>query len=76
MMEKYANLSGRSGISEYLITPKSIRIKFIKRAEIYVYNYMKPGKVHVENMKNLALAGKNLSKYINRNIQRNYYSVE
>ncbi|VEN74752.1 conserved hypothetical protein [Candidatus Desulfarcum epimagneticum] len=76
MMKKYANLRGKSGVDEYLITPTSIKIKFIKNPSVYVYNEMKPGRSHVSAMQGLALAGGGLGKYINRNIKGNYYSVE
>ena len=75
-MKKYANLRGKSGIRNYSITPTSVKIKFVKNSGIYVYNYDQPGKSHVEKIKTLALAGQGLSKYINQNIKRNYYSVE
>ena len=75
-MQTYANLNGKSGIKKYSITPTAVKIKFIKNSGVYVYNYDKPGKGHVERIKTLALAGKGLSKYINQSIKRNYYSVE
>ena len=76
MMQTYANLNGKSGIRNYLITPTSVKIKFVKNSGIYVYNYDQPGKGHVEKIKALALAGKGLSKYINQSIKKKYYSVE
>jgi hypothetical protein len=75
-MKKYANLSGKSGVNGYLITPTAIKIKFIKNPSVYVYNEMKPGKSHVSAMQRLALAGGGLGEYINRSIKGNYYSIE
>ena len=38
----------------------------------YLYNYIKPGKQHVEKMKDYAKEGKGLSTYINKYVRENY----
>ena len=75
-MEIYGNLHRDSGVEKYLIAPTSIKIKFINNNKIYVYNYTKPGKNHVHQMKKLALAGRGLATYVSKNIKKNYYSAE
>lgn len=71
-MNSYANLNGNSGVAEYQIADTSIRVKFITSPDIYVYTYLKPGKVHVDEMKRLAKSGRGLATYINQNVRKNY----
>ena len=72
-METYKNLSKESGVNKYLIEDESIVIQF-KDGGLYVYNYTKPGKPHVERMKKLAQNGKGLSTFISTKIKKNYFS--
>lgn len=65
-MEHYKNLGGDSGVSSYEISSSSIKIKFKDTAAIYVYTYTRPGQLHVERMKELAIAGHGLQAYINK----------
>ncbi len=71
-MQKYANLSGDSGIDTFLITPSSIKVKFVKNPTVYVYTNQNPGAEHVNTMKRLAEAGKGLATYISQNVKKNY----
>jgi hypothetical protein len=71
-MEKYAGLHPNHGVDTYLITPTSIKVKFITGPTVYVYSYDVPGKSHVEEMKKLAIAGRGLSTYISREIKKNF----
>jgi len=75
-MKRYANLHRDSGVEKYLIAPTSIKFKFNNNTKIYVYNYTKPGKNHVQQMKKLALTGRGLATYVSQNIKKNYHSVE
>ena len=72
-MKKYLNISGNSGVNYYQIGKDYIRIWFIQTDKSYLYNYTKPGKEHVENMKAMALAGKGLSTYISQQVGENYF---
>ncbi|MEZ0233087.1 MAG: hypothetical protein ACAH12_09630 [Methylophilaceae bacterium] len=70
-MEKYKDLNGDSGVSGYEITPTWIRVQF-KDGSIYEYDNNKPGLVHVNKMKALALAGDGLNSYIGLVVKKNY----
>lgn len=69
-MEIYRNLKGASGVIAFEIGDDYIKVRF--RDGIYLYNYEKPGRSHVEQMKLLATAGKGLSTYISKYIRDNY----
>jgi glutamate carboxypeptidase len=70
-MARYANLSGNSGIETCKIGDDSIIVGF-KGNQRYLYNYWKPGRAHVEEMKKLAEAGRGLSTYIAKYVKDNY----
>ncbi|MHB1205033.1 MAG: hypothetical protein ACYCZX_05665 [Rhodospirillaceae bacterium] len=72
-MERYANLSGDSGVEAFEISADSIRIRF-RHGETYVYNARAPGSREVEHMKKLARAGKGLSSYIARVVKTRFDS--
>ncbi|MEJ7680018.1 MAG: hypothetical protein WKG06_19600 [Segetibacter sp.] len=44
-----------------------------KDGRTYLYNYRKPGKRDVENMKILVLSGSGLTTYVNQHVRDNYY---
>jgi hypothetical protein len=64
-MQAYENLAGNSGVEAYEILREGIRVRFNGGAT-YLYDYRIPGRVHVDEMKRLALAGRGLSTYIAR----------
>jgi hypothetical protein len=70
-MIRYANRNGNSAISEYEAGPDFIKVRY-GRGPIYVYDYGRPGSVHVEAMKRLASAGSGLATYISQNIKKNF----
>jgi hypothetical protein len=70
-MTRYKNLSGKSGVDSYEIREKSIVIKF-RYAGKYLYNYDRPGEKHVEEMKRLAVGGRDLSTYISRIVKKKF----
>lgn len=43
-----------------------------KYKEPHLYDEEKPGKYHIEQMKNLAQKGKRLTIYVNQHIRDNY----
>lgn len=61
-----------SGVSSFAIGDDFLLVVFKDRPEPYLYDYNKPGKLHVEQMKHLALEGKGLTTYINQNVRENY----
>jgi hypothetical protein len=71
IMKRYRNISSNSGILAYEIGGNFIKIKFTD-GEVYIYDYKRPGKTHVEQMKKLALKGKGLATYVNRFVRENY----
>lgn len=66
--EKYRN--SNSGVKAYKIEKEALKVLF--NDMVYVYTYKKPGRVHVENMKRLALNGKGLATYISQNVKQEY----
>jgi predicted Ser/Thr protein kinase len=69
-MEEYKG-SANGGISAFELQEQAIVVMF-NDGKTYLYDYTKPGKQHVENMKRLAVKGKGLTTYINQNIRNNY----
>jgi hypothetical protein len=70
-MEKYKDLNGDSAIIGYEIGNTSIKVLF-NTGKTYTYSYSKAGKMHVENMKSLAILGNGLNAYINKNVRKLY----
>ncbi len=69
--KKYLDLSGDGGIEGFIILKNKIFILF-DNDYWYEYDYAKPGKIHVEQMKIFARKGKGLKTYINQNVRDNY----
>lgn len=69
-MEKYKGAEN-GGVSAYQIFDEAIMLKF-KDGRSYLYDYIKPGKEHVEEMKKLAINGSGLTTYINQHVRNNY----
>ena len=72
-MLAYKDKSGTSGVLAYEVRGDQMYVIFKTEPEaIYVYNDMKPGKRHVEEMKKLAVNGRGLSTYISVNVRGNF----
>jgi len=71
-LKTYADLNNNSGVSSYEIKPTSIKVWFNRDVYSYVYSYTSAGEYHVEHMKKLAIAGKGLNTYIDKNVKRDY----
>ncbi len=69
-MQDYLNMNNNSGIVRYDV--ECIIVEF-GNGSAYLYNSVKPGKIHVKEMKKLAKQGFDLNTYINRFIKDNYY---
>ena len=70
-LTKYKNLSGESGVTAYKFLSNGIVLQF-NHNEIYLYDNSKPGRLHVKQMKVLAIKGKGLTTYVNQNVRDNY----
>jgi hypothetical protein len=69
-MQAYKNLGGDSNVEAYKCQSDSITIKFMSgKDQFYLYNHIRPGAVHVEQMKALAAAGQGLNSYVSRNLR-------
>jgi hypothetical protein len=73
-MKTYKNLSGNSGVVAYEIGKNFIKVKFEGESGIYIYDYKRPGRELVEEMKALALKGEGLSTFISQNVGNAYSS--
>jgi hypothetical protein len=71
-MERYKNMSGKSGVRAYQIREQSVAIEFEGNGK-YLYTYDRPGREHVEEMKKLAVEGLGLSTYISRKVKNRYF---
>lgn len=71
-MNRYRNLGGNSAVSHYYINIDSITVKFSGTTRSYTYSYRRAGRNHVEKMKILAVQGRGLNSYINRNVKSLY----
>jgi hypothetical protein len=71
VMEPYPARGGDSGVAAFEIRPEAIVLRF-KDGGVYLYDRRKPGRHHVEQMKQLARAGRGLATYMNRNVRENY----
>lgn len=70
-MQRYANLSGKSGVKAFALGAGHIDVQFEDDA-VYRYTHSSTGKDEVEEMKRLAVAGRGLTSFINRNVRGNY----
>jgi hypothetical protein len=73
-MKTYKNLSGTSGVLAYEIGKTYIRVKFSGDSMVYTYDYKRPGKHMVEQMKDFAIKGKGLSDFILNKVGANFSS--
>ena len=74
-LKSYLNLNGNSGIRKYDIGQDWIRLQF-QSPTIYVYDYQRPGKDHVDRMKVLALSGRGLDTYVSQDVRGAYSRKE
>jgi hypothetical protein len=68
-MQPYKNRD--SGIRAFEIHKSDIILEF-KDGGGYLYDYVKPGRKHVEQMKKLALKGEGLATYVNQHVREHY----
>lgn len=70
-MERYTNSDGGSGVSDFEIGNDSITVGF-STGSVYLYTYASTGEADIEQMKNLAKAGKGLNEFINRTVRKRF----
>jgi hypothetical protein len=71
-MTPYRDVSGRSGVESYETQPKAIIVRFKRTGDTYLYDYSKPGKEMVEEMKRLAESGRGLATYVSQVVKGRY----
>ena len=67
-MTPYGNFNGNSGVIAYEIHREAIVVEF-RHGGKYLYDHDTTGREHVEEMKLLALEGRGLAGYINKNVR-------
>jgi hypothetical protein len=67
----YRNYAEGSGVRSYLIASDGIIIEFADGG-VYVYDFVRPGRFHVEQMKTRAQRGRGLATYINQFVRDEY----
>jgi hypothetical protein len=70
-MIRYRNSGRNSGVHAYEIGDDYIKVQF-KDWKIYLYSFNSAGKHHIEQMKALAIRGRGLNSYINKNVKNDY----
>ncbi len=71
-MQRYKNLNGDSNVESFELGYDYIIVKFFGTTRLYTYSYSKAGVNHVEQLKSLALSGRGLNSYINKNTRKLY----
>ncbi len=73
-MQRYRNLGGNSGVTAYESGADYIALQFHDDS-VYIYDHKRPGKKHVDKMKQLAVSGQGLTTYLNKYVRDNYARV-
>ena len=74
-MERYLNLSGDSGVTNYEVGTDFIHVRF-RGGTTYRYSHLRTGQYHVNRMKALAVAGRGLGTYISQHVRDQYERKE
>lgn len=69
--EKYLNLSGNSTVASYKIVKDAVTIGFTSHGK-YIYSNQSAGRLNINQMKALAIAGKGLGTFIEANLKEGY----
>ena len=70
-MERYRNLGGNSNVRAYELEPDGIKVQF-NDGSVYLYNPSSAGSNAIAALKRLAVAGRGLNSYINKNAKHGY----
>jgi hypothetical protein len=71
--ETYGKPGRDTGVLRYALEPDAIHVQF-RDGSIYVYDFAKTSREHVETMQRLAAAGAGLSTYISQHVHNRYTS--
>lgn len=71
-MTRYRNVSGHSGVVAYAIEPDTLWVQFAKQPVPYPYTFRSAGRALVEQAKQLAADGEDLSTFISRHLHDLY----
>ncbi|MBI4350394.1 MAG: hypothetical protein HY550_03045 [Elusimicrobia bacterium] len=69
--EKYQNLGGKSKVAYYKIVKDSVTVRFADHS-VYIYSNQSAGRLNVNQMKALAIAGKGLGTFIDANLKEGF----
>lgn len=72
-MIKYKDTSNTSNVDSYEIGENEIKVTFKGNQKKYLYNSIKPGNAKVDKMKQLAVDGEGLNRYINKEVGKNCF---
>lgn len=70
-MQHYANLGRNSGVRAFEVGSNLIDVQF-NDGSVYRYTYASTGSTYIEQMKQLAVAGRGLNSFIGRYVRKNY----
>lgn len=73
-MPLYRDLGEDSGVHSYEILSDGILVTFSSNVA-YEYTYSSAGRLHIENMKSLAMQGQGLNGYINKYVKKGYSRI-
>ncbi|HAH32538.1 MAG TPA: hypothetical protein DCL44_09530 [Elusimicrobia bacterium] len=68
-MKRYKNLSGNSAVTAYEIGKDSVKVRFTTNS-VFIYSNQSAGPGNISQMKNLALAGKGLSTFMDAKVKK------
>jgi hypothetical protein len=71
-MERYRNLSGKSGVVAYETGEGYIKIQYVSDPLPYLYTDESAGPEHVAQMQKLANAGRGLGTYVSQHVKWRY----
>ncbi len=75
-MQKYEDIDKDSKVECFQNNETSIKVRYKDSSKVYVYSYDKPGRLHVERMKRLALSGDGLNSFVNKYVGKKYDHIE
>lgn len=70
-MQRYRNLSGKSGIAAYAIASDALIVRFVN-GSVYRYTRASAGARHLSTMIELAQSGRGLATYISQHHDVDY----
>ena len=70
-MQRYHNLSRKSGVVAYAVEKGAITIQFAD-GHVYLYTHRSAGAANIRKMQALAERGRGLSTFVSRNVKDGY----